>query len=214
MLALNVLSFTSYHIITFGSGASPGIIIAATLLIFFVVDYLSFEEVHLYTYDFVAERSGFKLGWGCLAFYPYFYAIPLWSTVNFTNTGLQPWLQVLFISLFFAGWILARGANIQKYYFKRDPGRSFLGIIPETISDDRRTLLVNGFWGLSRHMATGIVLCTGQFSTLWPWLYPLYYIVFLTTRQIDDDKRCMEKYGTLWEEYIKKVKYRIIPFIY
>ncbi|MFT4612831.1 MAG: hypothetical protein ACI9OT_002222, partial [Gammaproteobacteria bacterium] len=48
----------------------------------------------------------------------------------------------------------------------------------------------------------------------WPWLYPLYYIALLFPRQMDDDKRCAAKYGPLWEEYLKKVPYRIIPKIY
>jgi delta14-sterol reductase len=48
----------------------------------------------------------------------------------------------------------------------------------------------------------------------WPWLYPLYYIALLFPRQAADDKLCAAKYGTLWDEYKKKVPFRIIPFIY
>ena len=43
------------------------------LFTWFVCDYLVFEHVHLYTYDFVAERVGFKLVWGCLCWYPLYY---------------------------------------------------------------------------------------------------------------------------------------------
>jgi len=49
---------------------------------------------------------------------------------------------------------------------------------------------------------------------MWPWLYPIYYVVLLFPRQADDDKRCAAKYGELWNEYVKKVPYKIIPFIY
>jgi hypothetical protein len=31
---------------------------------------------------------------------------------------------------------------------------------------------------------------------------------------VDDDKRCAQKYGPLWTEYLKRVPKRIIPFIY
>ena len=31
---------------------------------------------------------------------------------------------------------------------------------------------------------------------------------------IDDDRRCAEKYGPLWDEYCRRVPYRIIPGIY
>ena len=91
-----------------------------------------------------------------------------------------------------------------------------------TIADDNRKVLVNGFWGLSRHinylgeilMASGIILATGYPGLLWPWLYPLYYILLLFSRQHDDDRRCALKYGKLWEEYRKRVPWRIIPHIY
>ena len=222
MLELNVLSFAGHHHLTFGDQSSPGIFLSAGLLTYFVIDYLTFEEVHLYTYDLFAERVGFKLGWGCIAFYPFFYAIPLWATADLPNPGSSSFMLVLSALIFFASWSLSRGANLQKYYFKKDTSRSFLGIKPETISDGNKTLLVNGFWGLSRHinylgeigMATGIVLALGYPLLPWPWLYPLYYVALLFPRQADDDKRCALKYGPLWDQYVKKVPYRIIPYIY
>jgi len=222
MLELNVLSFAAHHYLLYGEQASMGIFVSTGLLTYFVVDYLSFEEVHLYTYDFFAEKVGFKLGWGCIAFYPFFYSIPVWSTAAMPNPQTPSVLLILYAALFFIGWGLSRGANLQKYFFKKDPQRSFLGIRPETITDGDKTLLVNGFWGLSRHinylgeilMATGIVLCVGYPGLLWPWLYPLYYVALLFPRQADDDKRCALKYGALWEQYVKKVPYRIIPFVY
>ena len=222
MLELNVLSFTAYHLISYGGYASPGIILSAALLTYFVVDYLVFEEVHLYTYDLFAERIGFKLGWGCIVFYPYFYPIALWATVARPDPGTPVLLLVLFVIIFFSGWMLARGANMQKYFFKRDPQKHFLGIVPESITDGNKKLLISGFWGLSRHinylgeilMATGIILCTGYPGLLWPWLYPLYYVILLFTRQADDDRRCSLKYGALWDEYQRKVPWRIIPYIW
>jgi len=63
-------------------------------------------------------------------------------------------------------------------------------------------------------MATAIALCVGYPLTPWPWLYPLYYIILPGARQFDDNKRCALKYGTLWEQYVKKVPYKIIPYIY
>jgi delta14-sterol reductase len=222
MLQLNVLSFAMHHYILYGAQSSTGIFLATGLLTFFLIDYLTFEEVHLYTYDLFAERVGFKLGWGCIAFYPYFYAIPLWSTVALPYTHTPVPLLALSALVFFTGWCLSRGANLQKYFFKKDPNRVFLGITPEAIADGNKTLLVNGFWGHSRHinylgeivMATGVVLCVGHPLLLWPWLYPLYYVALLFPRQIDDDKRCALKYGPLWNEYLKRVPYRIIPYVY
>ena len=222
MLEINILSFAAHQSIAYGDQASPGIYLATALLSFFIIDYITFEEVHLYTYDFFAERVGFKLGFGCIAFYPFFYAIPVWSAIDLPAAQTPTYLLIIYGLIFFISWTLSRGANMQKYFFKKDPKRVFLGISPETITDGNKTLLVNGFWGLSRHinylgeigMAIGIVLCVGHPLLLWPWFYPLYYIVLLFPRQAADDKRCALKYGALWEQYAKKVRYRIIPFIY
>lgn len=222
MLELNALSFTAHHYLKYGTQSSTGVFICAAMITWFVFDYLSFEEVHLYTYDFIAERVGFKLGWGCLAFYPYFYPIALWASAGLPSPSTPAALQLIYIILFFSGWILARGANMQKFFFKTQPDKSFLGIKPRSISEGEKKLLVNGFWGLSRHinylgeilMASGIILSVGYPANILPWLYPLYYVALLFTRQYADDKRCSDKYGKLWEEYETKVKYRIIPFIY
>lgn len=221
-LELNALSFAAHHWMVYGEQASPGIFLSTALITYFIIDYILFEEVHLYSYDLFAERVGFKLGWGCIVFYPYFYSVFLWSTVDLPDPHTPAWLLLIYILIFIAGWILSRGANMQKYYFKRNPEKAFFRIVPETITDGHNTLLVNGFWGISRHinylgeilMASGIILCTGYPALFWPWLYPLYYVIFLATRQIDDDKRCAQKYGELWKTYVKKVPYRIIPFIY
>jgi protein-S-isoprenylcysteine O-methyltransferase Ste14 len=221
MLQLNVLGFAAHHYLLFGK-LSPSIILCGAMLTFFVWDYLTFEKVHLYTYDFFAERLGLKLGWGCLTFYPYFYSIALWPSAGLPDPNMSSWQLICFILIFISGWILSRGANMQKYFFKTHPEKIFLGIKPKTISDGNMTLLTNGFWGFSRHinylgeilMSLAIALSVGHPGILWVWLYPLYYIVLLSLRQIDDDKRCSSKYGDLWKDYTKKVKYRIIPYLY
>jgi protein-S-isoprenylcysteine O-methyltransferase Ste14 len=221
LIELNILSFAAHHYLLYGEQSSAGIFLSTALLSFFIVDYLTFEEVHLYTYDLFAERVGFKLGWGCIAFYPFFYSIPIWSTVSLPDTHTPVYLLVLYALVFFAGWGLSRGANLQKYFFKKNPQRSFIGIAPATITGGNRSLLVSGFWGLSRHinylgeilMAVGIVLSTGHLLT-WGWLYPLYYVVLLFPRERDDDKRCAEKYGVLWQQYVQRVPYRIVPRVY
>ena len=172
--------------------------------------------------DLTHERVGFKLGWGCLTFYPYFYAIGLWAVAPLPDPGTPTALLVVYALVFWAGWSLARGANMQKWFFKTAPHRAFLGIAPRVVTDGQRTLLVSGFWGVSRHvnylgevlMATGIALAVGYPLSPWPWLYPLYYVLLLVPRERDDDRRCAEKYGTLWDAYRERVRWRIIPGLY
>ena len=223
MLALNLLSFTAHHVIVFGAAASAGVLLYCALFLWFVIDYLVFEHVHLYTYDIFAERVGFKLGFGCLAFYPYFYPVGLWVAADLPSPGTPTWLLVVFAAVFFAGWILARGANMQKYLFKRHAERAFLGILqPRVVGDADHVLLCSGFWGVARHinylgeilMATGLTLVLGYPGRLLVWLYPLYYVGLLFSRERADDRRCAQKYGDLWQEYARRVPRRIIPWVY
>lgn len=223
LLELNLLSFAAHHWMAFPQDPNPGVALHLLLFSFFVCEYLFFERVHLYTYDLFAERMGFKLGWGCLVFYPYFYAVGLWATAARPDPDAPGWLLATSALLFFAGWSLARGANMQKFFFKTDPERKFLGrIAPETVSDGTHALLCNGFWGISRHvnylgevlMATGLTLSLGWLLVPWPWLYPLYYVLLLGSRERDDDRRCAEKYGALWDRYRERVRWRIVPGVY
>jgi protein-S-isoprenylcysteine O-methyltransferase Ste14 len=223
MLALNLLSFTAHHVQEFGASFSPGVLLYCILFFWFIVDYLVFERVHLYTYDIFAERVGLKLGFGCLTFYPYFYLVGLWVAADLADPATPPWLLVIFALVFFAGWSLARGANMQKYFFKKNPQRAFLGFMkPRVLGDGHNALLCSGFWAVSRHvnylgeilMATGLTLVLG-YPDRWPvWLYPLYYVALLVPRERADERRCARKYGDLWVEYVGKVPRRIVPWLY
>ena len=114
MLELNLLSFAGYHMQAHASDPSNGVILYTMLFSFFVVEYLNFEEVHLYTYDIMAERVGFKLGWGCLVFYPFFYPIGLWAVAELPDPHTPAPLLVAYGLLFLAGWMLARGARTSR----------------------------------------------------------------------------------------------------
>jgi delta14-sterol reductase len=223
MLALNLLSFGAHHLLQHGGDVSPGVLVHLGLFSWFLLDYLFFERVHLYTYDLFAERVGFKLGFGCLTFYPYFYAVGLWTTADRPSPHASTWLLGLGVVVFFAGWVLARGANMQKFFFKLDREHRFLGLFtPRVIADGERALLCSGFWGIARHvnylgeilMALGLTLVLGWPGVLGPWLYPLYYVALLVPRERDDQRRCAAKYGALWDEYCRRVPHRIVPGIY
>ncbi|HEY1693358.1 MAG TPA: DUF1295 domain-containing protein [Polyangiaceae bacterium] len=223
LLGLNVVSFAMHQRVAFPEAPSAGVVLYAALFLFFAGEYLFFEEVHLYTYDFFAERVGYKLGWGCLAFYPYFYCVGLWSEAGRPGPAEPGWLLVVGVVVFAAGWSLSRGANLQKFLFKTRPDARLLGVLaPVALGDGPHRLLCSGFWRVSRHvnylgeilMAVGLTLALGRPLDPWPWLYPLYYVVLLLPRQADDDRRCAAKYGELWAEYCRRVPYRIVPGIY
>jgi hypothetical protein len=165
---------------------SVGMAVYLALFSLFIVDYLYHEHVHLYTYDLFAERVGFKLTWGCLCFYPFFYSIGVWDLVASTASRNASTLHLyqaidtvsnaLAVAFFVLGWALSRGANMQKYYFKLDRSATFLGIAPVTADGSNGVLLCSGWWGLARHinylgemlMAGALALCGSSLLVCMP----------------------------------------------
>ena len=228
MLALNALSGASYHYERFGEDFNPGVFLYAAFFTFYVLDYFIFERVQLHTYDLIHERLGFKLFWGGLIVYGWLFILPLWGMAAYPDPGFSPtWTKVWLIgtsALFLSGWGISRGANLQKYTFKRWPDRKFLGLIePEVIEAGDRKILCSGLWGVARHfnymgegfLALSIALVFGYFANPWVWTYFVFIVSLFVWRQHVDDRFCAEKYGAeKWAEYQARVKYRIVPGVY
>ena len=228
MLALNALSGAAYHHDLFGADANPGVYMYAAFFTFYIFDYFIFERVQLYTYDLIHEKLGFMLIWGGLVVYGWLFILPLWGMAAYPDPGFSTaWTYVWLIgtaALFLVGWSIGRGANLQKYTFKRWPDRKFLGIIePKYIQAGDRKILCSGLWGAARHfnyfgeglLALSVALAFGHFGVLWAWTYMIFVVTFFTFRQHGDEKHCAEKYGPeKWEEYKARVPYRILPGVY
>ena len=175
------------------------------------------EEFMLSTWDITDENFGFMLVWGDLVYVPFLYSLPGFWIVDNTNsfTTLQ-WLALT--TFFLIALIVFRGANWQKEHFKQYSGAKIWGKAAKTLGGK---LLVSGWWGIGRKLNyTGEVgvylafaMCAG-FSHWQPFLLPLSLFLLLTQRAARDDKKCRAKYGSLWEEYCRQVKFRMIPFIY
>ena len=228
MLVLNALSGAAYHYDRFGEDANPGVFLYALFFAFYVFDYFIFERVQLYTYDLIHEKLGFKLFWGGLMVYGWLYILPLWGMAAYPDPGFSPaWTYVWLIgtgALFLYGWGITRGANLQKYMFKRWPDRKFLGLIePKYIEAGDRKILCSGLWGVARHfnylgegfLALSVALSFGHFDNPWAWTYFVCIVTLFTIRQVEDEAYCAEKYGAeKWAEYRARVKYRILPGIW
>ncbi len=228
MLSLNALSGAAYHYELFGEDANPGVYLYAAFFTFYVLDYFVFERVQLYTFDLIHENLGFKLFWGGLVVYGWLFILPLWGMAAHPDPGFPgAWTYVWLVgtaALFLVGWSISRGANLQKYTFKRWPERKFLGLIePRYIEAGDRKILCSGLWGVARHfnymgegfLSLSIALVFGHFTNPWAWTYFVFIVTLFTVRQRIDDALCAEKYGAeKWAEYRARVRYRIFPGVY
>jgi len=244
VLQLNVISTVAAHVIgrraraVVGGLHLPGLLPAsdsigwamaanAGCLSFFLTEYMIMEAVHLQTYDLFRERIGFKLVWGCKCFYPFFYCLAGRPLASSPAADISPAAAGACVALFFLGWTLTRGANMQKAACKSGREKfTWCGVNVSmvTVPGSNGRVLCGGFWGVSRHvnylgeilqavaLALPAWLATGA---LVPWLYPLYYVALFVPRQMDDDALCEAKYGKrVWGEYVARVPSRIVPLLY
>ena len=82
-------------------------------------------------------------------------------------------------------------------------------------------LLASGWWGLARHFhyVPEIILALAWslpagFTHFVPYFYVVYLTILLVDRAGRDDRRCHKKYGAAWEEYCRRVPWKIIPGVY
>lgn len=183
----------------------------------YMTTHFYFEPGVLSMWDVIAEKFGFMLVWGDLVLVPFFYCVGGWWLVDQTEAMSIPAVLAI-VGVFALGLWVFRGANAQKDQFKRRPEAKIWGRPPETIGG---RLLVSGWWGLGRKINyTGEImvylsfaLCTGMQSFV-PYLLPAWLCVLLPHRAWRDEQRCRSKYGELWEQYTRRARFRMIPFVY
>jgi delta14-sterol reductase len=183
----------------------------------YIINYFQFEDGMLRTWDIVSERFGWMLVWGDYVLVPFFYSLPGWYLIH-PSTPLSPWAAAGLVVLYVFGFWLFRGANEQKHRFRTDPNLPIWGRQPETVGG---RLLISGFWGIGRHLNyTGEILIYVAFASTTglqspvPYLLPLWLIALLAHRAWRDEQRCLAKYGSLWELYTRRVRFRMLPFCY
>lgn len=215
-LVLLNLAFADAQLQEHGQLSLPMVLYQAFGLLY-VLNYFQFEYGMIFTWDIVAERFGWMLVWGDYVLVPFFYSIPAWFLVD----RLAPppaWTVAALIALFVLGFVLFRGANEQKHRFKAHRDVRIWGRPAETVGG---RLLVSGFWGIGRHLNyTGEIciylafaLTTGLQSRI-PYLLPAWLIVLLAHRAWRDERRCQQKYGAMWEQYVRRARFRMVPFVY
>ncbi|KAM8938904.1 delta(14)-sterol reductase TM7SF2 isoform 2-T2 [Pelodytes ibericus] len=186
----------------------------------YVMDAMWHEEAILTTMDIVHDGFGFMLAFGDLCWVPFTYSLQAYFLVSHPQE-LGTYSAIGIVLLNTLGYIIFRGSNSQKNAFRRnpeDPKVTGLQTIPTATG---KRLLVSGWWGLVRHpnylgdliMALAWSLPCGL-SHILPYFYVTYFTVLLIHREARDEHQCKKKYGVAWQEYCRRVPYRIFPYIY
>ncbi len=202
-----------------GSLTMPMCLVVAFQFLY-VADFFWHEEAILTTWDIKHENFGWMLAWGDLVWVPFIYSLQAFYLVQHTHE-LPWWGVAAIIALNLFGYVLFRGANRQKHRFRRDPEGLIWGKKPAYISTERGSLLSSGWWGIARHVNyTGDLMMALAwclpclFGSPLPYFYVIFFLVLLLHRERRDHSACLGKYGADWEEYCRRVRWRMIPYVY
>lgn len=209
------LSCLHHHYLETGK-VNDALLLVNLLQGFYIFDGVLNEEGLLTMMDVATDGLGFMLTFGDLTLVPFTYALQArYLSVSPITLGWQRCAAILAV-MFFGFWIF-HSSNKQKSLFRQ-------GKLPQlkSIQTDRGTkLLCDGWWGMSQHInyfgdwlvTFSWCLATG-FQTPLTYYHCLFFATLLLHRQQRDEHKCREKYGKSWEEYERKVPYKIIPYVY
>ncbi|XP_043915779.1 delta(14)-sterol reductase LBR isoform X2 [Protopterus annectens] len=199
---------------------SLAMILVNCFQLLYVLDFLWNEEAILTSMDIVRDGFGFMLAFADLVWVPFTYSLQAFYLVKHPSELSWPVASAIF-GLNTLGYAIFRLSNREKSNFRRNPRDRkvlYLRSIPSTTGS---SLLVSGWWGFVRHpnylgdliMALAWCLLCG-FNHILPYFYVIFLTCFLVHREARDEYHCRKKYGVVWDEYCRRVRYRIFPYIY
>jgi protein-S-isoprenylcysteine O-methyltransferase Ste14 len=214
------LAFAAKQYQLHGFVSVPMILVCA-FHFWYVSDYFFHEEAILTTWDVKHENFGWMLCWGSLVWVPFTYTVQAFYLVEHAH-DLPWWGTAAIVLLNVVGYVIFRGANIQKHNFRRDPERPVWGKPAKYIATSQGALLlISGWWSYSRHMnyfgdlLMALAWCLPcLFGSPLPYLYVIYLTVLLLHRERRDNDRCASRYAKDWQTYCSRVPYRIMPGVY
>jgi 7-dehydrocholesterol reductase len=227
--SLMVISFAAYQRQVLGH-VSSGLFVTVVLQVVYLFEFFSWEDGYFATLDVMHDRFGYYICWGVLAWVPGVYTLP--AQYGVMHPRELDWRAAAGLLVMGLGAIWAgHTADAQKQRVRATSGATTVwGKRPEIIVADYMTangekhqniLLVSGFWGVARHfhyvpelaIAAAWSLPTGTRHFL-PYFYLMFLTILLVDRAGRDDLRCKTKYGSAWQEYCRRVPYKILPGIY
>lgn len=200
------------------------------LQLVYVFKFFWWEDGYFDSLDIMHDRFGSYICWGICALLPALYPVAsLYLTEH--APAMSPLTGVV---VFVAGITaivvnyqadrqrqLTRATNGECLVWGRRPTVIRARYVPADGEPRESLLLVSGYWGVSRHfhyvpeilLAAAWTVPAGVQHVL-PWAYVLFLTALLVDRAGRDDRRCAAKYGAYWDEYRRRVPYRIVPGLY
>jgi 7-dehydrocholesterol reductase len=215
-------------------GLSPAAFASVGCNILYVAKFFILFEVpgYMSAADIAVDRFGFMLAWGTMAFMPLTHNLQTLHLVRGSDLlPLSPALALAWVALGAVMIFLNFDADTQRHRVRAAGGKcSVWGrpaeVIVATFADAQgktheNLLLSCGYLGLVRHFhyLPDIVLlflycAPSGFSHPLTFTYFIYLTSLLLDRCQRIDARCAAKYGRAWEEYVRRVPYKLVPGVF
>jgi protein-S-isoprenylcysteine O-methyltransferase Ste14 len=222
---------------------SDSILIIVVAQVWYVFDAFYMEPAILTTIDIISDGFGFMLSYGDVAWLPFIYSLQArYLAVHPVVLGWYNLLVFGFLGVGYYIFRSTNNEKNRFRTNPKDPKIAHLKYMQTKAGSKllisgwwgrARHINYLGDWILSWSycLPTGIagyvvlqnskqgapVVEPGEargWGMLITYFYMLYFAVLLVHRQIRDEEKCRAKYGADWDEYCKKVPYRIVPYIY
>ena len=169
--------------------------------------------------------------WGPVCFMPLVHTLQNLHLVRHAGLPLSTAAAAAMLVLGNAMTCLNYDADTQRHRIRAAKGKCTVWGQPAKViratyhtSDGKRhaaLLSCCGYQGLSRHfhylpdIVNLFLYCSpAGFEHVLPFLYFIYLTILLLDRTSRIDQRCHAKYGLQWEEYCRRVPYRLVPGIW
>jgi len=216
---------------------SSSMFVSVLLQSVYIFKFFWWETGYFNSMDIQHDRAGYYICWGCLVWVPSVYTMHTYYLVNNPNPipgGLPMTILLTVIGLLciYCNYDCdrqraeVRATNGNCKVFGRNPVVIHAKYQVEGSTEEKTNLLlVNGWWGVARHVhytfeimaafcwCLPAMLVSGwsSYSYVGTWFYWVFLTILLYDRSFRDDKRCSAKYGEYWEEYRERVPFKIVP---
>ena len=213
-----------------GGHISNTMLVSVALIFLYLFKFFWWESGYFTSLDIMHDRFGFYICWGVLAWVPAVYTLTVQYLVLHPNDLPWPIAVAIFVIGIGAIYVNYAADNQRQRVRVTNGATSVWGRPPDLIrapyvtadgSKHESLLLVSGWWAVARHFhyVPEIILALAWslpagFSNFVPYFYVVYLTILLTDRATRDDRRCRRKYGAAWEEYCRRVPWRILRGIY
>ncbi|CZT18430.1 related to c-14 sterol reductase ERG-3 [Ramularia collo-cygni] len=223
------LSFAALQYQNYG-GVTDSMILAVLFRMTVTIEYFWYENWFFETLDGSFERFSFYNIFGFSAMMPHLWTLQTQYLATHP-TDLSRMESAVYITLFVAGWYMRHIVDDQKSRTRASNGDCIIWgkkakvLIAKYTTADGKThqalLLCSGFWGIARHVnyagsflytLASCLICGRR--DFFPYTEAVIVAGMTIHRCFRDEARCRAKYGDVWDEYCKIVRWRIVPGVF